>query len=51
MYEQGTLKPVEAILRRGRGKRENNGGNEPSWVQYMYIWKCNNEIPCITIIY
>jgi hypothetical protein len=27
IYEYGTLKPVEVILRRGRGKREDNGGN------------------------
>jgi hypothetical protein len=29
MYEYVTLKPIEVILRRGRGKRENNGGDEP----------------------
>jgi hypothetical protein len=28
MRECGTLKPVETILRRGRGKRENNGTDE-----------------------
>jgi hypothetical protein len=28
MYECGTLKPVEVILRRGRGKGKNNGGDE-----------------------
>jgi hypothetical protein len=28
MYEYGTLKPLDAILRRGSGKRENNGGDE-----------------------
>jgi hypothetical protein len=27
---RGTLKPVKIILRRGRGKRENNGGGEPN---------------------
>jgi hypothetical protein len=31
MYEYGTLKTVEVILRRRRGKRDNNGGNEPNW--------------------
>jgi hypothetical protein len=31
MYEYGTLNPVEVILRRGRRKRENNGGDEPNW--------------------
>jgi hypothetical protein len=30
LYKYGTMKPVEVILRRGRGKRENNGENEPS---------------------
>jgi hypothetical protein len=30
MYEYGPLKLVEVILRRGKGKRENNGGNEPN---------------------
>jgi hypothetical protein len=29
MYEYGTLKPVDVILRRGWEKRENNGGGEP----------------------
>jgi hypothetical protein len=29
MYEYGTLKPFKVILRRGKGKRENNGGDEP----------------------
>jgi hypothetical protein len=28
MYEYGTLKPAKVILR--RGKRENNGGDEPN---------------------
>jgi hypothetical protein len=28
MYKYGTLKPVEAILRRERGKWENSGGAE-----------------------
>jgi hypothetical protein len=25
-YEYGTLKPAEVTIRRGEGKRENNGG-------------------------
>jgi hypothetical protein len=29
MYEHGTWKPAEVILR-GRRKRENNGGDEPN---------------------
>jgi hypothetical protein len=28
MYEYGTMKPVKAILRRGWGRRNNNGGDE-----------------------
>jgi hypothetical protein len=30
MYEYGTLKPDKVILRRWRGKRENNEGDEPN---------------------
>jgi hypothetical protein len=30
MYEYGTLKPVEVILRRGWRKRKNNGRDEPN---------------------
>jgi hypothetical protein len=30
MYEYKTSKPVKVILRRERGKRENNEGNEPN---------------------
>jgi hypothetical protein len=28
IYEYGTLKPAEDTLRRGMGKRENNGDNQ-----------------------
>jgi hypothetical protein len=31
MYEYGTLNPVKVILRNDRGKRENNGWDEPKW--------------------
>jgi hypothetical protein len=49
MYEYGTLKPVKVILRRGMGgEGENNGGNKPNGVQYMCLWKCQNN--CTTII-
>jgi hypothetical protein len=38
MYEYGTLNPVEVILRRGRCKRESNGGDEPNWgTIYVYM--------------
>jgi hypothetical protein len=30
MHEYGTLKAVHAILRGGRGKKENNGAVEPN---------------------
>jgi hypothetical protein len=30
MYEYGTLKPVEVVFIRGRGKRENSRGSEPN---------------------
>jgi hypothetical protein len=31
MYDCGTFEPIETILRRGREKRENNGGDKPCW--------------------
>jgi hypothetical protein len=41
MHEYGTSKPIKVILKRGREKRENNGGNEPNWgtlwIAYMEI--------------
>jgi hypothetical protein len=37
MYKYGTLKPVEVILRRGRGKRENNGGMFQTGVCDMHV--------------
>jgi hypothetical protein len=46
MYEYGPLKPVKVILRRGMGKRENNGGDEPNQVSfYTYV-----KPPVTTII-
>jgi hypothetical protein len=38
VYEYGILKSVEVILRRGRGKRKNNGGNKPNrGIIYVYM--------------
>jgi hypothetical protein len=38
MCEYGTLKPMEAILGKGKGKREHNGGQEPNLsTLYTYI--------------
>jgi hypothetical protein len=50
MYEYGTLKPVEVILRRRLGKRENREGMNQLEVHCMHIWKCHNETPSSTII-
>jgi hypothetical protein len=50
IYEYGALKPIKVTLRRGRGKREWNGGNEPNGIQYMHIRKCHKQSPCVTII-
>lgn len=45
------MKLVEVILRR-MGRREKNGMDEPSWsILDIYVWKCYNETPCISIIY
>jgi hypothetical protein len=46
------LKPLEVILRRRRGKRENNGRDEPNWgILYAYIWKCPSKTYCTPNIY
>jgi hypothetical protein len=50
MYEYGTLISVAAILRKGRGKRENNGGDEP-YMHCIHIWQYHNEPPCATTIH
>jgi hypothetical protein len=39
MYEYGTLKPTEVILRRERGKKENNGVDEPNWDTFHVYMK------------
>jgi hypothetical protein len=39
MYEYGTLKPVEGILRRGRRKREKNGGNKANPGNIVHIYE------------
>jgi hypothetical protein len=39
------LKPVKVILRRGRGKREKNKGDEPNWgTLYAYV-EMSQETP------
>jgi hypothetical protein len=46
IYLYGTLKPVEVILGRGRGKKKNNRGDDPNWhTLYIYTWKCHRETP------
>jgi hypothetical protein len=45
MCEYGTLKPVEVILRRGRGKKKSNGGDEQNRGTFMHVWKRHTEIP------
>jgi hypothetical protein len=44
-YEDGTLKPVEVILRRAGGERKNNGRVEPNQgtlYSYMEIYEEGN---------
>jgi predicted DNA-binding transcriptional regulator len=49
MYEYGTLKHVEVILKRGLDRREIVEGMNQ--LGYMFMWKCHSETPCIPIIY
>jgi hypothetical protein len=51
IYKYRTLKPMKVILRRGRGKRENNGRMNQAGIPCMQIWKCHNETLCTTITY
>jgi hypothetical protein len=45
------VKPVEVILRRGKRKRNSNGGDEPNpGAIYVYM-EMSQQTPCITIIY
>jgi hypothetical protein len=47
MYEYESLKPVKVILLRGRGKRDNSGGDEPHQdTLYTYI-----EMPQQSLLY
>jgi hypothetical protein len=41
MYEYGTLKPVEVILTRGRGRWRMEGMNQTK--HCTYIWICHNK--------
>jgi hypothetical protein len=50
MYEYGTLKPVDVTLRRGWGRRENNGGNEPNWSTLYAYMEMSRQNPCTTIL-
>jgi hypothetical protein len=45
MYENGTLQPAEAILRRaGEGIKENDGGGEFK-IYCKHFYKCHNVAP------
>jgi hypothetical protein len=50
MYEYGTLKSVEVILRR-RGRGRIMEGMNQTGAQRMNMWKCYSETPCTTTIY
>jgi hypothetical protein len=40
MYEYGTLKPIQVILRRGRKKRKKIEGMNQTGIYNTHIWKC-----------
>jgi hypothetical protein len=46
MYENGKMRPVEIILRRGReGIKKNDGGGELNKIYYKNFSKCHNISP------
>jgi hypothetical protein len=51
IYENGTLKLVEVILRRRGGRRRIMEGINQTRVHCVHIWKCHKETPCIAIMY
>jgi hypothetical protein len=50
LYSCMKMKPIEIILRKGKGMRENNGGVNLIKIYCKHICKCHNVSPC-TIIY
>jgi hypothetical protein len=50
MYEYGTLKTAEVILRRAGGRGRIMEVTNQTGLQYMYILECY-DTPCITTIY
>jgi hypothetical protein len=51
VYEYGTLKPAEVIVRRGRGRGRRVEGMNETREHCMHTWKHHNENPCTTMIY
>jgi hypothetical protein len=50
VYENRIMKLVEIVLRRGDGKRENDGGVNLTKIHSVHIYKCHNISPCTAII-
>jgi hypothetical protein len=51
MCEYGTLKAVYIICKRGRGKRNNNRGDEPNLGTLYAYMKMSQQNHAITIMY
>jgi hypothetical protein len=49
MYENGTMRPVETISRRGRKIKENDGGVNSTMIYCKNFYKCHNVPPSKTI--
>jgi hypothetical protein len=50
MYDYGTLKATEIILRRRRGRKENNAGDEPNLGTLYACMEMPHETSCATVI-
>jgi hypothetical protein len=50
IYENRRIKPVEIVLRSGRG-RKNDGGVNPTKMYFNHICKYYSVSPCTTITY
>jgi hypothetical protein len=45
MYENGTTRPIETVLRRGGGRIKAKDGDGESKIYYKHLCKCPSEPP------
>jgi predicted DNA-binding antitoxin AbrB/MazE fold protein len=51
MYENGIMKPVKIVFKRGKGMIRVIEGVNLIKVHYVQVWKYHNETPFVKLIY